>query len=686
MSFQALARTWRPRRFDQLVGQEHVVRALTHALDSDKLHHALLLSGTRGVGKTTLARIIAKCLNCERGISATPCVGEDACTTCREIDEGRYVDLIEVDAASRTGVDDTRELMDNVQYAPTRGRTKVYLIDEVHMLTKHSFNALLKTLEEPPPRVQFLLATTEPEKIPVTILSRCLQFPLKRLSTIRIGQRLRHIVDAETLTADDEALTEIARAADGSMRDGLSLLDQAVAFGGGQLDVDNVRDMLGTIGEARVAELVDAVIEARATDALAALEALYAQGIDMRYLLDAMATAWQHMATIHVVGGPVDDVGERWQASAARLDPTLTQVFYDITVTAVRDYAYAPDPLIALRMCVLRMLAFAPGAMTAEPNESIAGASDNASTVSSSDAPPNSQARPAASEDTATAAPRASSAREAMAEARAKLSGTPAERGRDAAPSGTETEKKTPIAAPEPGPEDALRQAEDRVEPADEAEPAVSTAPTPTAEASQPDESAAESSTAPMDASLAQEPAPAAPKTPNVSTLGRNDGAPCITPASEDDEALPDSTAPDADHPEDWHALVTKLAVSGFTAQLAHNATCRHWQDGLIELEIGRAHALLVTDDTKQQLQDALADHLSGEKTPTLKVHVVDALADTPAQRLEADADKRQQDAVASIENDPIVQQLRDRLGAQLRTETIKPNRRLATTQQRDAP
>ena len=189
-----------------------------------------------------------------------------------------------------------------------------------------------------------------------------------------------------------------------------------------------------------------------------------------------------------------------------------------------------------------------------------------------------------------------------------------------------------------------------------------------------------------MDASLAQEPAPAAPKTPNVSTLGRNDGAPCITPASEDDEALPDSTAPDADHPEDWHALVTKLAVSGFTAQLAHNATCRHWQDGLIELEIGRAHALLVTDDTKQQLQDALADHLSGEKTPTLKVHVVDALADTPAQRLEADADKRQQDAVASIENDPIVQQLRDRLGAQLRTETIKPNRRLATTQQRDAP
>ncbi len=346
MSFQALARTWRPRRFDQLVGQEHVVRALTHALDGNKLHHALLFSGTRGVGKTTLARIIAKCLNCEHGVSASPCVGDDACSTCREIDEGRYVDLIEVDAASRTGVDDTRELMDNVQYAPTRGRTKVYLIDEVHMLTKHSFNALLKTLEEPPPRVQFLLATTEPEKIPVTILSRCLQFPLKRLSATRIADRLRHVVDAESLSADEEALAELARGADGSMRDGLSLLDQAVAFGGGHLDVEGVRDMLGTIGEARVAELIDAVIDARATDALIALESLYAQGIDMRYLLEATATAWQHIATVQVVGEAIDDESARWQAAAHRLDPRVTQLFYDITVAGIRDLPNAPDPLV----------------------------------------------------------------------------------------------------------------------------------------------------------------------------------------------------------------------------------------------------------------------------------------------------------------------------------------------------
>ena len=685
MSFQALARTWRPRRFDQLVGQEHVVRALTHALDNDKLHHALLFSGTRGVGKTTLARIIAKCLNCEHGISATPCVGEGACTTCREIDEGRYVDLIEVDAASRTGVDDTRELMDNVQYAPTRGRTKVYLIDEVHMLTKHSFNALLKTLEEPPPRVQFLLATTEPEKIPVTILSRCLQFPLKRLSTARIGQRLRHIVDAETLNADDEALTEIARAADGSMRDGLSLLDQAVAFGGGRLDVDDVRDMLGTIGEARVAELIDAVIEARSADALAALEALYAQGIDMRYLLDAMATAWQHMATIHVVGGPVDDVGERWQASAARLDPTLTQVFYDMTVAAARDYAYAPDPLIALRMCILRMLAFAPGVMAVEPNESTAPASENASAASISSPQTQSQPGPSASDDTVAAAPRALSAREAMAEARAKLSGTPAEPGRDASPANTGTEKKTPIAAAEPETEDTSRQAGAKAEPGDEAAP---TRPAASAAEGVPPHQPAPEPPAGLvaDDSVAREPAPAVSRAARVAPVDQDGSVTPVEHASEDSDKAPNSSAHGLDHPEDWHALVAKLAVSGFSAQLAHNATCRHWHDGVIELEIGRAHALLVTEDTKQQLQDALADHLSGKQTPTLRVHVVDALADTPAQRLEANADKRQQDAVASIENDPIIQQLRDRLGAQLRTETIKPNRRSATTQQRDAP
>ncbi len=233
MSYQVLARKWRPRTFDQLVGQEHVLRALIHALDEDRLHHAFLFTGTRGVGKTTIARILAKSLNCEQGVSSHPC-GE--CAACREIDEGRFVDLIEVDAASRTRVDETRDLLDNVQYAPTRGRYKVYLIDEVHMFSNHSFNALLKTLEEPPPHVKFLLATTDPQKLPVTILSRCLQFNLRRLAPEWIQDYLEKVLAEENIQAEAAALKQLARAADGSMRDALSLLDQAIAFGGGRVD------------------------------------------------------------------------------------------------------------------------------------------------------------------------------------------------------------------------------------------------------------------------------------------------------------------------------------------------------------------------------------------------------------------------------------------------------------------
>ena len=256
MSYIVLARKWRPKRFSEMVGQEHVLRALSNALDSGKIHHAFLFSGTRGVGKTTVARILAKSLNCETGVSANPC---GICTACREVDEGRFIDLIEVDAASRTKVDDTRELLDNVQYAPTRGRYKVYLIDEVHMLSGHSFNALLKTLEEPPPHVKFLLATTDPQKLPVTVLSRCLQFNLKRLSANLIGERLKFIAAAENLQFEPAALSLLARAAEGSLRDALSLLDQLIAFGGAALTEANTRAMLGTIDRGHVARIVEAL-------------------------------------------------------------------------------------------------------------------------------------------------------------------------------------------------------------------------------------------------------------------------------------------------------------------------------------------------------------------------------------------------------------------------------------------
>src|SRR5476651_1301215 len=256
MSYIVLARKWRPKRFSEMVGQEHVLRALANALDSGKVHHAFLFTGTRGVGKTTVARILAKSLNCETGVSANPC---GTCTACTEIDQGRFIDLIEVDAASRTKVEDTRELLENVQYASTRGRYKVYLIDEVHMLSGHSFNALLKTLEEPPPHVKFLLATTDPQKLPVTVLSRCLQFSLKRLSANLIGERLKFIAAAENLEFAPAAAALLARAAEGSMRDGLSLMDQLIAFGGGKLDEADTRAMLGTIDRGHVGRLIDAL-------------------------------------------------------------------------------------------------------------------------------------------------------------------------------------------------------------------------------------------------------------------------------------------------------------------------------------------------------------------------------------------------------------------------------------------
>jgi DNA polymerase-3 subunit gamma/tau len=649
MSFQALARTWRPRRFDELVGQAHVVRALTHALEQNKLHHALLFSGTRGVGKTTLARIIAKCLNCENGNTAHPCRGEQGCATCREIDEGRFVDLIEVDAASRTGVDDTRELMDNVQYAPTRGRTKVYLIDEVHMLSKHSFNALLKTLEEPPPRVQFLLATTEPEKIPVTILSRCLQFPLKRLPVAQIGDQLRHIVDAESIEADDEALLEVARAADGSMRDGLSLLDQAIAFSGGRLEAEPVRDMLGTIGQGRVAELVDAIVDGEAAAALDALAGLYAQGIDMRYLLEALTTAWQQIATIHIVGEATDEAGVAWEPTAARADMSAVQVFYDIAVAGLRDLAYAPDPLVGVKMSVLRMLAFAPAETTAEASET----------------PPTEGSN----------RPKPQAAESGVAQVRAQLQGQAKQPRAERTESGAGARREPKP----PGP--SVQEAPSPAQPAPPAAPAAST-PQPAAElqpAEQPSADAEEVIEADRASKEAPETAPAtveqdltvvAPE-PEIDTGSESAAPPEAAAETEqfEQDGVPEIGA------DEWHELAERLGLSGFAAQLANNGVCRKLDAERIVLALARANEFLATPNARDALQAAIANHWAPAKAPRLVVEFVEEARDTPAQRIEESAQARQQEAVASIENDPFVQQLRERLGAQLRAETIKPHR-----------
>ena len=340
MSYTALARTWRPKTFSELIGQEHVRRALVNALESGRVHHAFLFTGTRGVGKTTIARILAKCLNCETGVTAEPC-GE--CASCREIDAGRFPDLIEVDAASRTKVDDTRELLDNVQYAPARGRYKVYLIDEVHMLSAHSFNALLKTLEEPPPHVKFLLATTDPQKLPVTVLSRCLQFNLKRLPVADIAAHMRRILEQEGVGFDAAGLKLVAQAADGSMRDALSLLDQLIAFGGGQAGEAQARAMLGTISRDHVVRIVELLAAADTAALVRCAHSLEEFAPDYAQVLDELA------ALLVRIG-----------LKQALSDYEGDELFYQTAIIGRRDLGLAPEPRTGFEMTLLRMIAFRP--------------------------------------------------------------------------------------------------------------------------------------------------------------------------------------------------------------------------------------------------------------------------------------------------------------------------------------
>lgn len=360
MSYLALARKWRPTKFNEVVGQAHVLTALENALAQNRLHHAYLFSGTRGVGKTTIGRLFAKGLNCETGITSTPC-GE--CDTCREIDEGRFVDLLEIDAASRTKVEDTRELLDNVQYKPARGRFKVYLIDEVHMLSRHSFNALLKTLEEPPEYVKFLLATTDPQKLPVTILSRCLQFHLKPISVDDIHQQLEHVLSQEKLEFEPRALGMIAHAADGSMRDALSLTDQAIALGNGQVKSELVRHMLGTLDTDQALHLLDAISSKQPQQAMDSLSNLAQNGVEWDGLLNQLAAQLHRIALYQALPSTLDKAqpdAEKIELLARALSPQDVQLYYQIALKGRQDLPFSPSERIGLEMVVLRMMAFRP--------------------------------------------------------------------------------------------------------------------------------------------------------------------------------------------------------------------------------------------------------------------------------------------------------------------------------------
>ena len=360
MAYQVLARKWRPQNFHTMVGQEHVLRALVHALDEQRLHHAYLFAGTRGVGKTTIARILARCLNCEEGVSSTPC---GVCSSCVEITEGRFVDLIEVDAASRTKVEDTRELLDNVQYAPTRGRFKVYLIDEVHMLSTSSFNALLKTLEEPPPHVKFLLATTDPQKLPITVLSRCLQFNLKNMPAEQVAGHLRNVLTSEAIPFAEASLWQLGRAAKGSMRDALSLTDQAIAFCGGDLSESSVNQMLGSIDQGKVVAIVSQLQQGNASELLKLIGELAEQGQNFTVALEDLLSLLHQVAICQVLpDAPVSVQFDKTKVLdlAQNVSPADVQLFYQMGIMARKDLEAAPDLQAGFEMALLRMLAFRP--------------------------------------------------------------------------------------------------------------------------------------------------------------------------------------------------------------------------------------------------------------------------------------------------------------------------------------
>jgi DNA polymerase-3 subunit gamma/tau len=545
-AYTALARKWRPHSFAEMAGQEHVLRALSNALASGRVHHAFLFAGTRGVGKTTVARILAKCLNCERGVSATPC---GQCASCREIDAGRSVDLIEVDAASRTRVDDTRELLDNVQYAPTRSRYKIYLIDEVHMLSAHSFNALLKTLEEPPPHVKFLLATTDPQKLPVTVLSRCLQFNLKRLSVALISARLTHILQAEQIAFEPAAVQLLSQAGDGSLRDALSLLDQLLAFGNGKALEADARAMLGTVER----EHVQRVVELLATgDAVALLE--YARALDERspdyaQLLDQLAALLERVALKQLVPGFEGDElhpAELLTRLAADIAAEDLQLYYQTAILGRRDLALAPDARTGFRMTLIRMLAF----------------------------------RPASAAGALAAAPVATPVRQSA--------------GRASAAGST------------PGPSSA------------------------------------------------------APDTLAAARPEASDGA-----------AAPAPTAPLAPAaPLDWSAILAGLELQGLARQLASNCALLGREGGVVRLALDARGASLRT----RALEDKLAQALSRYFGATVRLQIeLDDAHETPARSAErAEAQQRVQ-AQMAFESDPIVGTFKERFGASVLPESVRP-------------
>lgn len=679
MSYQVLARKWRPRSFNEMVGQTHVLKALINALDSQRLHHAYLFTGTRGVGKTTIARIIAKCLNCETGISSTPC---GVCSICKEIDEGRFIDLIEVDAASRTKVEDTRELLDNVQYSPSRGRFKVYLIDEVHMLSTSSFNALLKTLEEPPPHVKFLLATTDPQKLPVTVLSRCLQFSLKNMPPERVVDHLTHVLAAENIPFENDALWLLGRAADGSMRDAMSLTDQAIAFGEGKVLAADVRAMLGTLDHGQVYGVLHALLEGDARGLIEAVRHLAEQGPDWSGVLSEMLNVLHRVAIAQALPEAVDNGQgdrERVLELARALPGEDVQFYYQMGLIGRRDLPLSPDPRSGFEMVLLRMLAFRPADTHDVPRVAL-------KPLGISQATANSAINPVAG---AAISPPVSMPVAASPEPPAAFA-------------------KTGPVAPLDVPEiPAVVMAQVSAAPKVVAEIAMQPSPVdiapagvvdlPWEEQVQPPVVEAHASLASIDPVVISESLQLAvleqiPAEPLSATdVDTDDDEP---PLGDYDYVEMDAESFDYDfdaverdvttEPEvmpaaqpatglaaDWLELFPKLKLSGMTGSIGANCTLIAMEGDNWLLHLDPAHSALFNPTQQRRLNDALNQFHGRELKVQIELRKPEQ--ETPAQAAAYRRANRQREAETSIHQDPVIQQMIQQFAAVIRADSIEP-------------
>ncbi|MDH1280544.1 DNA polymerase III subunit gamma/tau [Pseudomonas chengduensis] len=690
MSYQVLARKWRPRSFREMVGQTHVLKALINALDSQRLHHAYLFTGTRGVGKTTIARIIAKCLNCETGISSTPC---GTCSVCREIDEGRFVDLIEVDAASRTKVEDTRELLDNVQYSPSRGRFKVYLIDEVHMLSTSSFNALLKTLEEPPPHVKFLLATTDPQKLPVTVLSRCLQFSLKNMPPERVVEHLTHVLTAENVPFEDDALWLLGRAADGSMRDAMSLTDQAIAFGEGKVLAADVRAMLGTLDHGQVYGVLHALIEGDARALIEAVRHLAEQGPDWNGVLSEMLNVLHRVAIAQALPEAVDNGQgdrERVLQLAQALPAEDVQFYYQMGLIGRRDLPLAPEPRGGFEMVLLRMLAFRPAGADDAPKVTLKPLGISQATADSQQNPVAGTAMPAPVVSAPVIAPVAQTP-----VVTAAVEPSPVVPAASVMPDVTEPVQPVEVpvapavnlpAEPEPEPEPAAPVVDVPWATAKAAEPVAE--PVQPVAPAEPEVKTAE----PVVAQVASVEVPAPSEVAQL--LADADGGEDEPPLGDydyvemDAETLDydfgqaETAAPVVEEPlpaakpatglaAEWLSLFPQLGLGGMTGSIAANCTLieANGDDWLLHLD--PAHSALFNPTQQRRLNDAL--NLQQGRSIKLRIELCKPEQETPAQAAARRRADRQRSAEASIHGDPLVQQMIQQFAAKVRDDSIEP-------------